>query len=63
MKVLINEDLKDQLQNLDCMCNDDFINVTRHEDKKFFFVYGKCKLHLDEESYYKYTENNNDTQI
>jgi hypothetical protein len=45
-KVYINSEFSKTLQNLNCKCKDDYITITRYENDKVFFKYGKCKLHV-----------------
>jgi len=45
-KIKITSEFKNELQNLNCQTNDDFITLTRINDGKAFFNYGRCKLHI-----------------
>lgn len=45
-KVYINDGLKNELSNLNCGFNEDYITIIRREGDKIFFQYGTCKLHI-----------------
>lgn len=53
-KIYIKDDLKQQLCNLNCGFNQDYIEVYRREGSKVFFKYGKCKLHITDEELENY---------
>jgi hypothetical protein len=55
-KVYIKSELLDQLQQLDCYCTESYINVTRIEDNKVYFTYGRCKLHVTKEEFENYKQ-------
>jgi hypothetical protein len=45
-KVYINKAFKEELSNLNCGLEEDYITITRTEGDKVFFQYGRCKLHV-----------------
>jgi hypothetical protein len=45
-KIKITSEFKQELQNLKCSTDSEYISPTRIEDNKLFFTYGSCKLHI-----------------
>lgn len=45
-EIYITSEFKTKLSELNCGTGEDYIVVYKREDKKIYFQYGTCKLHI-----------------